>query len=238
MKNRFSILPDEKEETFNLHAISIFQQQHQLIDQVAKVSFENFIITIFTDTEKERSPRQFYFEPLVILDSHNIITESNDFLKQEFVRFTVKMWNQEMRSKVLNRLRSLPSLNSLVIQEDDVHVMPYKEVQLLFKPNPNGWHHHNDSIQLFNEPTPYNILRETLDFYILCDSALTADMLAADLRHNPGSTLNGLQLVMECRGLVLDNCSNSAGLKKPIAKFNVSTNNSHKGQYSYDLYCL
>jgi len=218
--NHFNILPDDKRENKN-PTINSMQQQDQVV-QVAKVCYENVIITIFTDST-EKNSAQFYYQPLALLDPKSIVRESNGFLKQEFVRFTVQMWNQELRSKVLDRLRSLPSLKDHEIQEDDVHVMPYEEVQLLFKPNSV----HQASIQLFNEPTPYVLLNETLDFYLLCESAPIANLLAQDLRRNPGSTLKGLQLAMECRGLSLGNAVNSAIPKRPIFTFNLSASNLH-----------
>ena len=172
--NHFNILPNEKEGNLNLQASLKSENalQHHLVP-LAKVSYKNHIITIFTDSG-EKSPHQFYFQPLVFLDPKSTVRESNAFLKQELVRFSVQMWNQELRSKVLERLRSLPALNNLIIQEDDVNVMPYEEVQLIFKPD--GVHH--ESIQLTKQATPYILLSETLDFYSLCDSAPTANLLA------------------------------------------------------------
>jgi len=101
--------------------------------QIAQVNHHNFLIRIFTDSSEE-NPRRFFFEPVVLLDPKSIIAESFGFLKQDFIRFTIKMWNQDLRSKVLERLRSLPSLANVIIQEDDVCVMPYEEVQLVCDP--------------------------------------------------------------------------------------------------------
>ncbi len=202
------------------------QHQHQVV-QVTKVSYKNFIITVFTDSV-EKSPRQFYFQPLVLLDPKSVVQESNTFLKEEFVRFSVQMWNQELRSKVLEGLRSLPSMSKVMIREDDVYIMPFKKVRLIFKQSSV----HHKSIQLAQQPSAYILLNETLDFYLRCDTSSTAGVLAEDLRNNPGSTLNGLQLALECRDLVLDPVKTEAvPHKRPMFIFSIATapgsNQSH-----------
>jgi len=137
------------------------------------------------------------------------------------------MWDQELRSKVLERLRSLPSLKDEEIKEEDVHIMSYEEVQLIFKPDKNVRH---ESIKLMKQPTPYYPrLSETLDFYLLCDSSSTAHSLAEDLHQDPEFCLRNLQLVLECRGLVLfDSAVQSlttdrAQSSRPIFFFNLFT---------------
>ena len=119
------------------------------------------------------------------------------------------MWNQDLRSKVLERLRSLPSLSNVIIHEDDVCVMPYEEVQLICDPGTGL----DDSIKLMDRPTSYLRFPESLDFYLLCDSLSVANSLVGDIRQNPEFTLSNLQLKLECRrGLVMEESQ----------KFNVS----------------
>jgi len=134
------------------------------------------------------------------------------------------MWDQELRSKVLERLRSLPSLKANEIKEDDVHVMSYEEVQLVFKQD------NNELIKLMKQPTPYYPrLSETLDFYLFFESSSVAHSLAEGLRRDPEFCLRSLQLALECRGLVLeDNAVRSfktenTQVKRPVFLFNLFT---------------
>ena len=65
--------------------------------QIAKVTYHNCLISIFTDFE-EKNPRRFFFEPVFLLDLKSIVSQSRGFFKQNFIRFTVQMWHQEIRS--------------------------------------------------------------------------------------------------------------------------------------------
>ena len=98
--------------------------QPPVIFEVAKVAYHDFSVGIFTESYK-RNPRRFYFEPIALIDPKNIVNESHGFFKQDFVRFTIEMWNSEIRSKVLERVTSLPDYKDLEIHEDDISVMPY-----------------------------------------------------------------------------------------------------------------
>ena len=210
----------------NLFNIPSAVKEEQLI-QVAEVIYHDFVVPIFTLSGDGKNYSKFYFHPLVLLDPKSIIVnKSSGFFKQNFIRFTVQMWDQELRFKVLERLRSLPSLNDKEIKEEDVHVMRYEEVQLVFKPDDNV---QRESIKLMKQPTPYYPrLSEKLDFYLLCDSSSTAHSLAEDLCQDPEFCLRNLQLVLECRGLVL--FDNAAALttdrvqsSRPIFFFNLFT---------------
>ena len=212
----------------NLFNIPSAVKEEQLI-QVAEVIYHDFVVPIFTLSGDGKNYSKFYFHPLVLLDPKSIIVnESSGFFKQEFVRFTIQMWNQELRSKVLEHLRSLPSLNDKEIKEEDVHVMRYEEVQLVFKPDDNV---QRESIKLMKQPAPYYPrLSETLDLYLLCDSSSTVHSLAEDLRQDPEFCLRNLQLVLECRGLILfDNSAQQllttdrAQSSRPIFFFNLFT---------------
>lgn len=181
------------------------------IVEITKVSYKKLLIGIFTDSDNEvnNSARRFYFEPIVILDPKGIFNESEGFLKRDFVRFTIQMWNQELRSKVLERLLTIPTLiGSNKIQEEDVCVMPYEEVQLVFKA---GSIH--SSFQVTNEPISYLRSRENLDFYFLCDLNSTAKSLAENFRRNPEFMLKSWQMKLECRGLALMATDDTTSIK-------------------------
>ena len=107
------------------------------------------------------------------------------------------MWNEQVRSKVLERLRSLPALQSVQIEEEDICVMPFEEVQLVCRKSSGV----SPSIRLQDEPTSYFRYNQNLNFYLLCDALSSASVLADDFRQNPEFTLKGLQLKLECRGL-------------------------------------
>ncbi len=114
------------------------------IVQIGKVRYHNFLIGIFTDST-EKNPHRFFFEPIVLLDLKSISSQTNQLFKQDVVHFTLKMWNTELRSKVLERVQSMPTFKELQIDEEDICVMPYEEVQLVLKPVSNmdqsaAWH--------------------------------------------------------------------------------------------------
>jgi len=91
--------------------------------------------------------------------------------------------------------------------------MPYEEVQLVYKLGS-----FDQSVKLVEEPTNYQRLTESLDFYLLCDSPSTAEKLAENLKEYPEFVLKKWDLALECRGLtVLSN-----PLEIPVFKFNVS----------------
>ena len=110
----------------------IFQEvaQAKAKDSFTRISQINHLgsfIHIFTD-----SPSHFVFEPLAFLGPN--ITPMYDTqapLKDFGVRLTIHMWNQELRSKVLEHLRSLSNFAASNIQNDDVNVMPYNELKLI-----------------------------------------------------------------------------------------------------------
>ncbi len=184
---------------------------------IGKLSYHNVIIGLFTDSS-DRNPRRFFFEPVVLLDTKSISCQTHQLFKQEVVRFSVKMWNSELRSKVRDRIQSLPTFKHLEIRDDDIFVMPYEEVQLVLKPGSSM----DQSIQLMDQPMTsfHRRSNESLDFYFICDTQLTATTLADNIREYPDFVLQKWKLALECRGLVL---GNEASSKSPIVTINVST---------------
>ena len=194
--------------------------------QVGKVKYHDLLVRIFSDSldRNDKNPRQFFFEPIVLLDPSSIVNKAHGFFKSDFIQFTIQMWNEELRVKVLERLRSIKSLQNVEIDEDDVCVMPYEEVQLVCKSASAP-----QSIRLMDQPTSYLRSKENLDFYLLCDVSSSASALAEDFRQNPEFTLNSWKLALECRGLGIQSgtaLSESTTLKghlrRPIFTFNVS----------------
>ena len=179
---------------------------------------------IFTDRESSPSPieivnklrrRHFYFEPIAVLDPESVSIESPEaMLNPDFVRFKIQMWNQGLRLAVLYRLRTLPDLD--LIQENDVHVLPFERVQLVCKPGSI-----TQSIRLVDKPKSYLRLNETLDFFFERDSLSTAYILAENLRSIPLFLLEKWELALECRGLTLlnDEKRRASLQKSPIFKF-------------------
>ena len=182
--------------------------------EVTKVRYQDLLIKIFSNSSLDNNPRHFFFEPLVLLDPKSIVDKSPKTFKQAFIQFTIQMWNDELRIKVLERLRSLKSLQDVPIEEDDVCVLPFEEVLLVCKAGAIP-----ESTRLTNEPTSYLRSKEKLDFYLLCDEPSLVNALAEDFRQNPEFTVSSWQLKLECRGL----SSNSTLIKKrPTFSFNVS----------------
>lgn len=193
---------------------------HQQITEITKVSYRDYFVRVYTDSKK---PGRFYFDPIVQLDPKSIVQESHALLKQEIVRFTLQIWSQELRFKVLHRLRHLFNAN---IQEDDVHVMPYEELQLVSKSGSMN----QESFKLMDRPKSYFRLNENISFYFLCDSSSTANTLAGDFRRNTEFILENWELFLKCKRF-----SNNP---EELFTFNVSTFPAGKLNYFFKNYYL
>ncbi len=193
-------------------------QQEQVVE-VGKLTYREFTIKIYTDaaSDKKKIPPRFFFEPIVVLDPNSIIIQSQEFFQQYVVRFSIQMWNAEIRSQVLELVRH----DQPELKEMDVSIMPYEDVQLVGKP---GSIHH--SIKFMEEATSYHRLNEKLDFFLVCDSSSTAKVLADNLRRYPEFVVRKWQLALECRGLSLNSSvtdGKASPMKRPIFKIDVST---------------
>ena len=219
LNERFSLLCSQQPSitsTMNCTA------KEPLVAEIARVSYKNDIIRIFTDPNpsSKRFPQRFYFEPLVQLDPQSIECESNELFNQNLVRFKIKMWDSEIQSKVLERLRSLPAFESVKIQLDDVYVLPYEEVQLVAKQG--GF---VKSIKMPDEPTSYRRLCKNLDCQFECYFPTEAAAVAESLKKNPDAILLNWKLALECRGLELlvENTSTAGIPNRATWIFNLST---------------
>ena len=172
-----------------------------ILFQIARMKFRDQLVKIFSDSLLEKNPRQFFFEPLVLLDPKTIVIKHHSLgsFKQDFIQITIQMWNEELRSKVLERLRSMKTLNNVEIEEEDVCVLPFKEAQLVLKSGSIP-----PSIRLTGKPTSYLRSNENLEFYLLCNEPYSADVVAHEFRRNPEFTLNDWQIELDCRGLSID----------------------------------
>jgi len=187
------------------------------IYEVARVSYRDFSIGIFTDNQEE--PLRFFFEPIVLLDPTTVSIKSDHISKKNnLVRFKIKMWTNELRSKVLDRLRFL----YYDVELDDISVMPYEELKLVVKPGSII----EQKARLVEETIPYKRLSESIPFYFICDSEDSATILTYDLRQNTELTLERCKLALECNGLRLPSRINPSDMTppdRPSATFNVST---------------
>ena len=202
-----------------IHNITEQQLSSSRMDKVTKLKYENVVIDIFTDSRTE--PRRFFFEPMVQLDPTTISIESSSdkFVKEKFVCFKIKMWTEDLRSKVLDRLRSLPDLpNSSKIQLDDISVMPYEDLKLVKE---SEYIINNKSVRLAQKSTSYERLSDSVPFYFRCDSMDSARFLADNLRQHPDFLLAKCKLGLECQGIVLPSGSNPPDRRR--ATFEVST---------------
>jgi len=166
------------------------------VEEVATVSYNGIIVRIYSDSHSQRKDRCFFFEPVVFLEPDSIEREFNKLLQQDLVRFKIKMWDAEIHSKVLETLRSSPSLTDLEINEEDVHVMPFEEVQLVVNKGSIL-----KSIRLADRPVSYRRLNESLYFHFKCDLSSEADDLADNLKKKPELIVMEWDLAMECRGI-------------------------------------
>jgi len=206
-------VPAKNERDCSTHSTG--KNSPQLLVKVGELSYREITIKIFTDRASEKnqnSPASFFFEPIALLDPKSVIIQPQNLFKKDVVRFSIQMWNQDLRSKVLDHLR----LDHPGIKEKNVHVMPYEEVQLVGKPESI-----HQSIKIMEEAVPYYRLNEKLGFFLLCDSPSIAVTLADNLRHYPEFVVRKWQLNLECRGLALDSSMNDN--KSSSFKFVVST---------------
>lgn len=187
-------------------------KKEQSLFQVGEVAYNDFSICIYSDSEDVTKPRRFFFEPIVLFDQKSIATQSQGLFKQDVVRFSIQMWTPEIRSKVLDLLR----LDYPEIKEKDVRVMPYENVQLVGKED--SFH---PSIKIMEGLKPYHArFNQKLNFFLLCDSAVTANSLAENLTQYPEFVINKWQLSLECRGLILNPLTEAVQI---VNKFTVST---------------
>jgi len=173
------------------------------IYEVAKVTFRDFIITIYTDSDSiMRVQRRFFFEPIVLMDTKSITHISDELRNRDYVRFTIQMWNEEVRSTIQARLRSMRRFKGVDIQEEDIYVMPFKEVRLMSKAD-SSITSEITSIRLLDEATCYLQPSQSLEFYFDCDSPSVAAGLVNSFRKNPKMIVKDLEL--KCYGLALGN---------------------------------
>ena len=185
--------------------------------EVAKINYMDIFINIFTDSLNPRR-RRFFFEPVVLLDRKHIVIVNFDLFKQDVIRFTVQMWDQNLRYKVLERLRSMPEFSDQKIGEDDIFVLPFEDVHLVYKPGTIP-----DSVQLFNRPISYLRMPKSLHFYLLSNSYSVALDLFEDFRRHPDYSLKKWQLSLVGRGLVLGKAAKMSSSDRDVFSFNIST---------------
>ncbi len=189
------------------------------IFQIASVKFRHQLIKVFSNS-MDSQPRLFYFEPLVLLNPKSIIKKSHGSFQRDYIQITIQMWNEKVRSKVLERLRCLESLQNVKFGEDDICVMPFEDVQLV---GTSGSLPH--FISLNDKPTSYLRSNQNLDFFLFCNEPSSANTLAHDFRQNLEFTLAEWQLKLECRGLAIESGIAHAGstsLKRPVLTFDIS----------------
>jgi len=219
----------EKEQSYDSSETSeLSQQEDSLLEsptnltvkdrlvEVAQVNYRDFFTKIFIDSINPI--RHFFFEPIVQLDRKHIVIENYNLFQQDVLRFTVQMWNQELHSKVLEHLRSIPELGGKKIREGDVYVLPFENINLVYKPGSIP-----ESIQLYSRPISYidMDMPKFLHFYLLSNSSSAALALAQDFRRNPEFSLKKWQLNLVCRGLALGR--KVASSDRAVFSYNVST---------------
>lgn len=212
----------EEEQSFECQEEDSFEASNRLLVltvkerlvEVAQVN-RNFFIKIFTDTFYPR--RRFFFEPIVQMDRKQIVIEGCDLFQQDVLHFTVQMWNQELLSLVLERLRLLPELGGKKIHEDNIFFLPFEDVHLVYQPGSIP-----EEIQLFNRQISYLDMQmpKFLNFYLLSNSSAAALALADDFRRNLEFSWKKWQLKLVGRGLDLDKVTSSDW---PVFSFNVYT---------------
>ncbi len=159
------------------------------ISRISQINHLGSIIGIFSYSGR------FFFEPFVLLDPMVVVNETQGLSKRFNVRLTIQMWNPELRSRVLKHLQTLPALAGINIHEDDVTVMPFKELKLISDPSQSLLY----SIQVASDgPVSYSGSPQSLDFFLKCEHLSAANAWAEEFKRDPQCTLKKLQL--ECSG--------------------------------------
>ena len=166
--------------------------------ELTRITYHGYTSRIFTDF-KARNPLRFFYDPIVELDPTTIKGESQSFLQNNVVSFTIEMWNHELRWNILSHLRSLGGFSKVVIGEDDIHVLPFEFIRMGHKKNKII----HPSVQLMDEIKPYLRQSQSLQFHIICNSTADCQGFAQDFRQNPAFVVDSLQLYLKCYGLDL-----------------------------------
>jgi len=190
----------------------------QPVVEVAEMSYQEYSIKIYSVGAQNNKFLQFFFEPIVVLDPKSVIILSQElFQEKKVIQFTILMWTADIRTKVVELLRR----DNPEIKEKDVRVMPYENVRLVGKPESI-----HPSVTIMEEATSYRRQNEKLNFFVLCDSPTTSEILAENLRSCPEFVVRKWQLEIECRGMALNSSvtdDTPSAMMRPLCKFIVST---------------
>jgi len=189
------------------------------IVEVAKLSYRGSVIRIFADAGV-RNPRRFFYEPLVQLNPKSIFVHHHSVLQSDVVSFTIEMWNPELRRQVLGRVKSLSSFSNITIGEQDMNVLPFVWIEM-GQIVGNGI-----NIGLRGKSISYRLQSESLEFYMLSNSTIFANVLAENFRQNPGFFLDYSQMTFIGSSLDL---GDQFGIKESKYTYPVSTPYSTSG---------
>ena len=166
------------------------------LDMICTVRYRSIRIKMYK--RSSQPDRMFYYEPIVVLNPHSIESRSISTgpAGKSYVRFTIHMWNDEIQQAVVKRAGRF---SSLPVDDDDVQVLPYEKISLEMKST--GCYSTWGTVRLPQHPVSYRQLDQSLDFYLQCPSKEAADILANELRENPGFSTQ--HLALECKGLSL-----------------------------------
>lgn len=164
-----------------------------LVEVRSMMRYRNFCIRIFKETESDG----YFFEPIVVLDPKTVASQVNKTTGQAYVRFTIQMWTEGVRAKVVEFLKRLEtsSGSETGVEDYNVQVMPYERVRLVMR-NSTALAAMGTWFDLPEHSTWYHQLNQSVDFYLLCDLKETADLVADDLRTDPAYSVQHLGL--EC----------------------------------------
>ena len=152
--------------------------------------YRNFRIKVFKQRSEMSSTVKYFYNPILLLDPHQIQTQVNKATGQAYVRFTVKMWDEDVEDQVVKWLKRLPG--SRDVEDYCVQTMPFEEIRLIAKKGVVP----SNVYRLSEHWKAYDHLPQTFQFQLHCESKEAVENLAESFRADPVYLMQDLAL--EC----------------------------------------
>ena len=158
--------------------------------EVAQMRYRDFHIKIYKQLTDD-IPVKYFYEPILLISPWKIQSQANNVTGEAYVRFTAKMWDEDVEGQVIDWLQKSPGSWN---EDEDfiVQPMPYEEIRLIAK----GEDLPSTVYSLSDRWRAYDRLPKSFQFYLYCDTKEAADTLAESIRTDPDFMMQDLAL--EC----------------------------------------
>lgn len=207
-----------------------------LLSLLGSTHYKTFRTNIF---QLPGEPAKFFYEPIVFVNPtsvRRVLSRRESAQKQ--VRLVVQIWDEAVESSVVVWLKKHCGEEAKKIT---AQVIPYDEVRLV--------HKQREEERIFRlpfHPTTYHQLKDSVAFYLQCDSKEEADQLVDDIKADPESWMDQ-NLELECSGskfrkdsgLTTDGCPTPLQVQQRLClnvlEDDADKGNNHQLQDDYDL---